>query len=94
MRATTGPGEERKGAGGNTGAGVQHPGPAVGGVPRPRPAHHHVVVVEDDDVAEVEAVLEGGLLDVDEEVPLDLSTSPVADPPHHRRPDEVAGFVP
>jgi RNA polymerase sigma factor for flagellar operon FliA len=49
-------------------------------VPRPRPAHHHVVVVEDDEaVAEVEAVLEGGLLEVDEDPPLDLSTSPVAD---------------
>ena len=48
-------------------------------LPRPRPAHHHVVLEDDDVVAEVEAVIGGGLLEADEDVPFDLSTSPVAD---------------
>ena len=50
-----------------------------GVLPRPRPGHHVVVFEDDEVVAEVEAVLEGGGLEDEDDVPPDLSASPVAD---------------
>jgi RNA polymerase sigma factor FliA len=64
------------------GAGTDPDAPAGGAVvPRPRPGHH-VVVVEDDAVAEVAAVIEHADVieeEIEAELELDLSASPVAD---------------